>query len=82
MACELGAGLAVLHQASGTFYILGEIETFIWNRLSRPATSEQIELAISETYDATPDQIKEDVRTFLASMIGADLLESDAVCCP
>jgi hypothetical protein len=80
MACELGEGLAILHQASGTFYILGEVETFIWNRLSRPATSGEVETAISEIFDAPPDQIERDVRTFLQSMIVADLLEADAVC--
>ena len=81
MACELDEGLAVLHQASGTFYVLGELESFIWNLLSRPATSAEVAAAVSDVYDAPHDQIEPDVRNFLQSMIEADLIELDAAAC-
>lgn len=79
MACELGEGLALLHQASGTFYILGEIEAFIWNRLSTAATQDEVVGAVRETYDGAPDDIERDVGQFLREMLDGELLEADAV---
>jgi hypothetical protein len=81
MACELDQGLALLHKASGTFYVLGELESFIWEMLSSPATSREVAAAVSDAYDAPYDQVERDVRNFLQSMIDADLLELDAAAC-
>lgn len=82
MACPLGEGVALLHQASGTFYTLGEIETFIWNRLSSPTTSERLAIDVGESFDAPPEQIARDVHQFLESMVDADLVELDATAHP
>jgi hypothetical protein len=79
MACELGEGLALLHRESGTFYILGEVEAFIWNRLSTPATHEGVAGALKDAYDGAPQDIERDVREFLQSMLEAKLCQVDAV---
>lgn len=75
MACELGDGLALLHEASGTFYILGDVESFIWRKLASPVTGEAVVEALKDTYDSAPEAIDRDVRAFLGSMMDADLLE-------
>jgi hypothetical protein len=79
MACELGEGFALLHQSSGTFYILGEIEAFIWRQLSVPGTRDDIVLAVKDAYSGAPEDIEGDVTEFLQSMLEAELFEVNAV---
>ena len=75
MACELGDGLALLHHASGTFFVLDEVGSFIWKRLVSPATTGEIAGAVQDAYDAAPEQIECDVRTFVQSMVDARLVD-------
>jgi hypothetical protein len=79
MACELGDGLALLHESSGTFYVLGEIESFIWRRTSAPATPDQITGAVRDEYDAPAEEVDRDVAGFLRELVEAKLLEIDAI---
>lgn len=79
MACELGDGLALLHHDSGTFFTLDDVGSFIWTRLSAPATIGQITDAVTQRFDAQPQQIDGDVRAFVASMVEACLLQVDTV---
>ena len=78
MACELGDGLALLHHASGTFFVLDEVGSFIWRRLANPVTAEDLAEAVKEAYDAAPDQVDRDVRDFVESMVVADLIDIEA----
>ena len=77
MACELGDGLALLHQASGTFYVLGELESFIWKRSAAPVTPVEIANAVMSAYEAPPAEVDRDVSRFVKSMIDAGLFEID-----
>ena len=75
MACELDDGLALLHEASGNFYVLGEVESFIWHRLATPATTTEVTGAVKDAYDASPSEVDRDVREFVRSMVEAELFQ-------
>ena len=79
MACELGDGLALLHHASGKFFVLDEVGSFIWKLLAVPTTTEEVAEAVKRTYDAAPEEVDRDIRDYVRSMIDARLFEAQAI---
>lgn len=73
MTCELGDGLALLHHDTGTFFVLDEVGAFIWKRLARPATADELTGAVMDAFEAPPDKVGIDVRNFIQSMVDAQL---------
>lgn len=79
MACAFGEGLALLHHDSGSFFILDEVGSFIWERLACPVTADAIAGAVKAEYDAAPDQVDCDVRSFVQEMLDAKLIDVEPV---
>lgn len=78
MACELGDGLALLHHASGKFFVLDEVGSFIWKLLAVPVTADEVADAVKRAYDAAPEDVDRDIRDFVQSMVDTRLFEVEA----
>lgn len=78
MACEFGDGLAVLHHASGEFFVLDEVGSYIFKLLERPHTPGEIAIEVGRSYAAGGDVIGRDVSSFLQTMVDSRLIEIGA----
>jgi hypothetical protein len=74
MACPFGDGLALLDRASGTFFILDDVGTCIWNRLSSPASVSELSRMVESEFDAPLGVVIGDVRDFVGNLVDAELV--------
>jgi hypothetical protein len=52
-------------------FTLNETASFIWNALEIPGTAADVQHALVEAFDVTPDRARKDVDRFMAELAGA-----------
>jgi hypothetical protein len=65
----------LFHPGANRFCILNRTSAFIWNRLSTPASAQQIATELSASFaEVTEEGALEDVRQALAEFVALDLV--------
>jgi hypothetical protein len=68
VSAPLGEEVAMLDVDSGRYYLLDDIATFIWARLTDPTQVTSLMDALQERYDVTAEQCDADVLPFLGHL--------------
>lgn len=66
-----------LDVSTGEYFGLKELGLEIWNMISEFNDENEVVSALMEQYDATEDQIREDVRSFLSDLRQSGLITCD-----
>lgn len=79
VSCALGEGTALLDMRTGTYFSVNRVGSFVWERLSRPASVAEILAAIGERFDVQPGVCAADLDALLSELAAANLIKiSDA----
>ena len=73
VACEFGAGLALLHLKSNVYYSLNSVGAYIWELIQEPKPIAEIRSAVLERYNVEPERCKADVNGLLKGLADAGL---------
>jgi hypothetical protein len=68
VSAPIGEQVAMLDVDSGRYYLLDDIATFIWGRLTDPTQVKSLLSALQERYDVSPEQCDADVLRFLSDL--------------
>ena len=81
VACEFGAGLALLHLKSNVYYSLNSVGAFIWEQIQEPRSVLDIRGAVLARYNVDAERCKADVEGLLKGLTEAGLarLHSEAL---
>ena len=74
---ELEGEMVLLNLRTGVYFGLDPVATTIWRLLEARRTVGEIVEALVREYDATPAQVEEDVRRFVAALGENALAEPD-----
>jgi len=75
VACDLDDSVAVLNQATGTFYTLEDVGKFIWQQLGQPITIGGLTDAVISAYDCNRTVAASDIQTLVQDLRNAQLIE-------
>lgn len=76
-AAPLDSECILFHAASNRFLVLNGTASFIWSRLERAATAEEIARDVERSFrDVTAEQVREDVRSALEHMLELAVVET------
>ena len=81
MAYDLDESVAILDQATGTFYTLDEVGRFIWQKLAEPITIDRLKDAIIDSYDCDPDIAANDIQGLIEDLQRARLIKVGVAAC-
>jgi len=73
VACEFGAGLALLHLKSNVYYSLNGVGAFIWEQIQEPRSIADIRAAVLARYNVDAERCKADVEGLLKGLSEAGL---------
>jgi hypothetical protein len=59
-----------------SIYSLNPVASSIWNAIAQPCSQEKIVECIAEEFAGEPPQVEQDVKSFLAEMQSAGLIET------
>lgn len=71
---EVDQDLVIMAPDHGEYVGLDEVGREIWNRLEHPIPVHALAAALAEIYDAPPERIEEDARSFLDQLHGKGLI--------
>lgn len=70
----VGDELVMMDVDSGTFYVLDDISTLIWERLAAPTVVSDLLVDVRERYEVGSEQCEADVLTLLEQMRDSSLI--------
>jgi hypothetical protein len=76
VACNLNDEVALLHLESALYFGLQGVAAHIWSGLEEPRSVGDICDDIMRDFDVSPEQCRQDVFKFLASLQEAGLIET------
>ena len=65
----------IVEPRTGTVHVLNEVASLVWNSIDGNRTVVDLSEMISEVFDVQPDQVSEDVYTFLRNSEQQGLVE-------
>ena len=71
---EVAGEAVLLNLASERYFGLDPVGTRIWSLLNRNPLLQQAHLELCETYDASPEQLQQDLLTLVAELAEAGLV--------
>lgn len=74
VSAPLGEELAMMDVDSGSYYLLDDIGTFIWEALAAPILVSDVLAQVRAEYDVTPERCEADVLGLLESLHDKGLL--------
>lgn len=75
VAADLGKEYIVLHLENGCYFGLENVSARIWELLQKPKRIVEIERALLEEYDVTPERCHAEVLRLLSDLIEQRLVE-------
>jgi hypothetical protein len=63
-----------------SIYSLNEVGSAIWSVISQPRTPDEIVSCIGQEFEGDPQQIAQDVNSFLTEMTSAGLVSATGAC--
>ena len=75
LCCDLSEGAVILDMASGVYYGLDAVGTFVWSLIQEPRTMEQITAAVLEEYAVEPERCRQDLRDLFSEMAERSLID-------
>jgi hypothetical protein len=73
VACEFGAGLALLHIKSNVYYSLNGVGAFVWEQIQEPRSMLDVRNAVLVRYNVDAARCKADVEGLLKGLTEAGL---------
>jgi hypothetical protein len=79
LSCDLGGEAAILNLATGVYWGLNEVGSFVWKMVEQPRRLSEICRAVVEVYDVDMERCERDVMALVRELAEAGLVEiSDA----
>lgn len=75
---EIDQQTVLLNPVTGGYFGLDPISTFIWQLLQELDAVAEVLACMVEAFGADPEQLQQDLQTFLAQLKAADLIEYEA----
>ena len=75
LASRLGSEAVILNMECGRYFGLNTTGAFVWDLVQQPRTVAEIERAICEEFEVTPDQCHADLAPLLENLITNGLIE-------
>ncbi len=75
VACDLDDSVAVLNQATGTFYTLEDVGKYVWQKLAEPITIAGLTDAVLSAYDCDRAMAAVDIQALVEDLQSAQLIE-------
>lgn len=75
-AVEMDGELVMMGLDQGEYYGLKDVAASLWNHLGEPRTVEELSGLVAAEYDVTAETCRPDIETFLAELVGKDLVRS------
>lgn len=77
VSSNLGEEAVILDPKSGSYYGLNDVGSLIWNLIQTPKTVSQIQNAVLNEYEVTPEECDPDILELLKDMQSRGLIEVD-----
>lgn len=74
LACPLADGLALFDPRSNDYFSLNRSGAIVWNRAREGAPASELRAAVASSFGKAEAEIRSDVDTAIAALIGARLL--------
>jgi len=75
VSCKLGEEAAILGLKNSVYYGLNSVGARVWELLREPKSLEEIQTAIVNEYDVSPEQAEKDLLQFMRGMLAEGLIE-------
>ena len=75
LSATLDGEAVLLQPEAGMYYGMNEVATVLWERLEEPATVADLRAELRSEFDVEAAVADRDLRTFLADLEAADLVE-------
>ena len=75
LSATLDGEAVLLQPEAGMYYGMNEVATVLWERLEEPATVADLRAELRSEFDVEAAVADQDLRTFLADLEAADLVE-------
>ncbi|REL33809.1 PqqD family protein [Rhodohalobacter sp. SW132] len=79
LSSQVADELVMFDTESGKYYGLNNIATEVWNKIEEPVTVEELCRALTDEFDVTPQQCREDMLEFLPQLVEKGLIEVEKV---
>lgn len=76
VSCAVKDGVAILDLRSNTYFSLDAVGASIWDRMSNPASLDDLTQAISTEYAVTPEECRGDITDLLQDMLKHGLIQA------
>lgn len=74
MSCDLHGEVAILNLKSGIYYGLDRVGLFIWDRLKKSRSFNELLAAVLEQYQVDPDACRKDLTMLIEDLNKAGLI--------
>lgn len=75
LSSQVADELVMFDTESGKYYGLNNIATEVWKRLEDPVSVEKLCRSLTDEFDVTLQQCREDMLEFLPELVERDLIE-------
>lgn len=75
ISCDLAGDAAILNLTTGTYFGLDEVGARIWNLIQQPRTVNELKAVLLEEYEVEASRCEADLKSLLAEMAAAGLVE-------
>lgn len=76
IAAEADGEVLMMHIASGSYFGLNEVASFIWNALAQPRSVGELCAAVTAEFEVDEAECRRDVLRFVQSMLDDGLAET------
>lgn len=76
VSCAVEDGTAILDLRSNTYFSLDAVGASIWDRMSAPASLDELTEAVSAEYAVTPEECRSDITDLLRDMLNHGLIQA------
>jgi hypothetical protein len=73
---ELEGEAVILHLGTATYFGLDEVGTRVWQLLAEGLAVQEVCRALSDEFDAPPEQIRQDVSALVDELLQKDLVRA------
>lgn len=75
VSCPVEDGIAILDLKSNIYYSLDTVGVSIWDRMSTPASLDDLTRTVSSEYDVSPEVCRGDIEDLLKDMLQHGLIQ-------
>lgn len=76
VSCPVEDGIAILDLRSNTYFSLDAVGTTIWDRLSAPASLDDLTQTVASEYEIAPEECRGDIDDLLQDLLKHGLIQA------